>query len=40
MRKYTARRSGIRKSGRFTNLNKSNISGDEAIYTDDLAKPI
>ena len=40
MRKYTARRTGTRTSRMLTKLNKSNTSGDQAIYTYDLVKPI
>ena len=40
MRKHTARRTGTWTSGIFTKLNKANTSGDQALYTDDLIKPI
>ena len=40
MRKVTARRAGTRCSSVFTNLNKSNTSGDKSIYVDELIKPI
>ena len=40
MRKHTARRTGTRISGIFTKLNKANTSGNQALYTDDLIKPI
>ena len=40
MRKVTARRAGTRSSSAFTNLNKSNTSGDKSIYVDELIRPI
>ena len=40
MRKITARRTGMRSSSAYTNLNKSNASGDKSIYVDELIKPI
>ena len=40
MRKHTTRRTGTRKSGMFTKLNKANTSRDQVLYTDDLIKPI
>ena len=40
MKKHASRRTETRTSGMFTKLNKANISGDQALYTDDLIKPI
>ena len=40
MRKVTARRAGTRSSSAFTNLNKSNTSGEKSIYVDELIRPI
>lgn len=40
VRKNIARRARTRKSGMFTQLNKSSTSGDQAMYTDDLVNPI
>ena len=40
MRKVTARRAGTKSSSSFTNLNKSNTSGDKSIYVDELIRPI
>ena len=36
MRKVNARRADTRSSSAFANLNKSNTSGDKAIYVDEL----
>ena len=40
MRKHTIRRTETGTPGMFTKLNKSNTSYDQAIYADDLVKPI
>ena len=40
IRNHTTRRAGTRTSGMFTKLYKANTSGDQAIYTYDLVKPI
>ena len=40
MKKVTARRAGTRSCSAFTNLNKSNTSGNKSIYVDELIRPI